>query len=47
MRHHGFYWSALDHGSPLGVKLASFAAATAIVFIVAAPLLAVGAAIFA
>jgi len=47
MRHHGFYWSALDHGAPRSVKLASLVAAAAIVVIVAAPVLAVAAAMFA
>lgn len=45
MRSSGFYLSVLDHGSPLAVKLASIAVSAVLVLIVAAPVLAVGAAI--
>lgn len=48
MRHSsGFYLSVLDHGSRLAVKLSSIAVSAVIVAILAAPILALGAAIVA
>ncbi|MGE0742344.1 MAG: hypothetical protein AB7O98_13465 [Hyphomonadaceae bacterium] len=44
---HRLYADALEHGSPLAVKAASFAIATLLVLLVAVPVLAVGAAVVA
>jgi hypothetical protein len=41
------YFSFLDHGTPLAVKLANIAVAAVLVLAVAAPILAVGARIVA
>lgn len=43
----GFYLDALEHGAPWAVKAASIAASALLVLIVALPVLAVGARIFA
>lgn len=43
----GLYIDALEHGTPLAVKVASVAVSTLLVLIVALPVLAVGARIFA
>ncbi|MBL8547150.1 MAG: hypothetical protein JNL81_11850 [Hyphomonadaceae bacterium] len=43
----GLYIDALEHGAPVVVKAASVAVATLLVLLVAAPVLAVGAAVVA
>lgn len=43
--HRGLYIDALEHGAPLAIKAASIAVATLLVLLVAAPVLAVGAAV--
>ena len=43
--HRGIYIDALEHGAPLAIKAASIAVATLLVLLVAAPVLAVGAAV--
>ena len=43
----GLYIDALEHGAPLAVKAASVAVSALLVLIVALPVLAVGARIFA
>ncbi len=43
--HRGLYIDALEHGTPLSIKAASVAVATLLVLLVAAPVLAVGAAV--
>ena len=43
----GLYISALEHGTPFSIKVASIAVSTALVLIVALPLLAIGAAVVA
>jgi hypothetical protein len=45
--HRGLYIDALEHGSPLALKAASFAASALLVLLVAIPVLAVGARIVA
>ena len=45
-RHH-LYLDALEHGSPLVIKAASFAVSALLVLLVAIPVLAVGARIIA
>ena len=43
----GLYIDALEHGTPLTIKVASIAVATLLVLLVAAPMLAIGAAVVA
>jgi len=43
--HRGLYIDALEHGAPLAIKAASIAVATLLVLLIAAPVLAVGAAV--
>jgi hypothetical protein len=47
MLHRGLYIDALEHGTPLAIKVASIAVSTVLFLIVALPLLAVGAAVVA